>query len=54
MNFKEMLINFRKEGYSGIISFVYEGKEDIHKYMQYEVSMTVCMGRTTNQREVPK
>ena len=22
--------------------------------MQYEVSMTVCMGRTTNQRKVPK
>ena len=22
--------------------------------MQYEVSMTVCMGRTTNQRKVPE
>ena len=39
-----MLINFRKKGYSGIIPFVYEGKE-IPKYMQHEVSMTVCMGR---------
>ena len=35
-------------------SFVYEGKEEIHKYMQYEVSKTVCMDRTTNQRKVPK
>ena len=25
-----MLINFRKKGYSGIIPFVYEGKEEIH------------------------
>ena len=33
---------------------VYEGKEEIHTYMQYEVSMTVCMGRTTSQRKVPK
>ena len=49
-----MLINFRKKGYSGIIPFEYEGKEEIHKYMQYEVSMTVCMGETTNQRKVPK
>ena len=32
-----MLINFRKKGYSGIIPFMYEGKEEIHKYMQYEV-----------------
>ena len=54
MDFKKMLINFRKNGYSGIIPFVYEGKEGIHNYMQYEVSMTVCMGRTTNQRKVPK
>ena len=49
-----MLINFRKKGYSGIIPFVYEGKEEIHKYMQYEVSMTVCMGMTTHQRKAPK
>ena len=54
MDFKKMLINFRKRGYSGIIPFVYEGKEEIHKYMQYEVSVTVCMGRTTIQRKVPK
>ena len=33
-----MLINFRKKGYSGIIPFVY-----VHKYVQYEVSMTICM-----------
>ena len=37
-----MLINFRKKGYSGIIHFAYEGKEEIHKYMQYQVSKTVC------------
>ena len=49
-----MLINFRKKGYSSIIPFVYEGKDKIHKYMQYEVSMTVCMGRATIQRKVPK
>ena len=28
---------------------MYEGKEEIHEYMQYEVSMTVYMGRTTNE-----
>ena len=39
-----MLINFRKKGYNGIIRFVYEGKEKIHKYMQYKVSMTDCGG----------
>ena len=49
-----MLIHFRKKGYSGIIPFVYVGKEEIHNYMQYVVPMTVCMGRTTNQRKVPK
>ena len=54
MDFKKMLINFRKKGYSDIIPFVCEGKEEIQKSMQYEVSMTVCMGRTTNQRKVPK
>ena len=45
---------FQKKSYSDIIPFVYEGKRKIHKDMQYEVSMTVCMGRTTNQRKVPK
>ena len=33
MNFKKMLINFRKKGDSGIIPFVHVGKEEIHKYM---------------------
>ena len=32
---EKMLMNFRKKGYSGIIPFVYEGKEEIHKYLQY-------------------
>ena len=49
-----MLINFRKKYYSNIIPFMYVGFEEIHKYMQYEVSMNVCMGRTANQRKVPK
>ena len=33
---------------------MYEGKDVIHKYVQYEVSLTVCMGRIANQRKVPK
>ena len=45
---------FQKIGYSGIIPFVYVGKEEIHKYMQYEVSIDVYMGRIKNQRKVPK
>ena len=49
-----MLINFRKKGCSGIIPFVYADKEEIHRYMQYEVSMTAYMGRIANQRKVPK
>ena len=39
-----MLINFSKKGYNGIIPFVYEGKEEIHKYMQYEVSIEWLYG----------
>ena len=38
-----------QKGYSGIIPFVYEGKEEMRKYMQYEVSMTVSGGRIANQ-----
>ena len=53
MDLKKMLINFTKK-VTVAVPFVYEGKDEIHKYMQYEVSMTVCMGRTTNQRKVPK
>ena len=52
INFRKILINFDKICYSGITPFVYKGKEDIHKYMQYEVSMTVCMGTIANQRKV--
>ena len=36
---------------SGIIPFVYVGKDEIHKYMQYEVSMSVFWGRIANQRK---
>ena len=49
-----MFINFIKKDYSSIIPFEYEAKEEMHKYMQYEVFMTVCMGRIVNQRKVPK
>ena len=50
-----MLMNKLQEiGHSGIVPFAYVGKEDIHKYMQYEVSMTVYVGRAANQRKVPK
>ena len=35
------------KSYSGIIPFAFEGKEEIHKYIQYEVSMTVCTARPT-------
>ena len=52
--FLENAHKFQKKCCSDIIPFVYEGKEEIHKYVQYEVSMTVCMSRTTNQRKVPK
>ena len=31
-----------------MIPFTYVGKEEIHKYMQYEVSITVYMGRIAN------
>ena len=51
MNFKKILINFRKKVYSGIIPFGYKGKEEIHKYMQYKVSITACVGWITNQRK---
>ena len=33
---------------------MYEGKEEIHMYMQYEICMTVYMGRIANPRKVPK
>ena len=45
MDSKKMFINFIKKGYSDIIPLVYEDKEEIHKYTQYEVSMTVSMDR---------
>ena len=44
---------FQKIGYSSI-NFVCVDKEEILKYMQYEVSMTVYMGRIANQRKVSK
>ena len=55
MDFKKMLINFRKKVTVALFLLcIHEGKEEIHKYMQYEVSMTACMGRATNQRKVAK
>ena len=47
-------MKFQKISYSGIISFVYVGKEEILKYMQYEVSVTAYVGRIANQRKIPK
>ena len=38
MNLKKM-VKFQKIGYSDIISFVYGGKGEVHKNMQYEVSL---------------
>ena len=49
-----MFISFMKKVTVALFLFVYEGKKEIHKYMQYEVSMTVCMGRIANQRKAPK
>ena len=37
---------------SSIIHFDYIGKEEIHKCIQYEATMTVYIGRIANQ--VPK
>ena len=54
MDFEKILINFTKKVYSGIISFVYMSKEEVHKYMQYEVSMTDYMGRIGNKRKITK
>ena len=53
MNFSKMLINFRKSVTVALIFLMYIGKEDIFKYMRYEVTMTVYMGSITNQRKVP-
>ena len=41
---------FQKISYSGIIPFVYVGKEEILKYMCYEVHMN----RIANQKEILK
>ena len=49
--FQENAHKFQKKGNNGIIPFVYEGKEETHKYVQHKVSMTVCMGRIANQRK---
>ena len=38
LNSKTNRVKFQKIGYSCIIPFVYEGKGEINKYMQYEVS----------------
>ena len=36
MNLKRNAHKFQKISYSGIISFVYEGKEEILKYMSFK------------------
>ena len=45
---------FEKISHSGIIPFVYVAKEEILKYMLYEVSMIAHMGMIKNQRKIPK
>ena len=50
MDFKKILINFRTKGYCDIIPLMYEGKEEIHKYMQYEVSITAWAGQQIKER----
>ena len=42
---------FRMQSFN---SFLYIGKEEAHKYMQYEISMTVFFDRIGNQGKVPK
>ena len=54
MNFQKHAHKFQKISYGGIISFVYVGKEEILKCMQYEVSMTAKMGRIANQSKILK
>ena len=50
-----MLINYRTKVAVALLLFCMKVKKRyMCKYMQYEVSMTICMGRTTNQRKVPK
>ena len=51
MNFKNAH-KFPKISYSGIIPFVYVGKEEIHTHIQYEVSTPVYMGWIANQRKL--
>ena len=54
MNLKKNAHKFQKTSNSGIICFVYAGKEEILKYMWYEFSMTVFLGSIANQRKIPK
>ena len=39
--FKKMITDFKKIGYRGIIPFVNVGKEEMLKFLWYEVSITV-------------
>ena len=52
--FQENGHKFQKIGYGGFISFMYEDKEEIHKSMQCEVSVTDCIARIAYQRKIPK
>ena len=52
MNLKTNAHKSQKISYSGIISFVYVGKEEILSCD--EVSMTAYMGRIANQRKLQK
>ena len=41
---------FPKIGHSGIILFMCVGEEDKHKYLQYEVSITVYVDRGSKSK----
>ena len=53
MSFKQMFINFRK--HVAVILFLLRvGTEEINKYIQYEVSISIYLARVANRRKVPK
>ena len=54
MNFKKMLINFRKKVTVALLLLCFLGKEQIHKYMQYEVFKILYIGKIANKRKVLK
>ena len=49
MNFKKMFINFKNQATVALF-LLYEGKEEIHNYMQSEVNMTVWAGQQIKEK----